>query len=246
MCRAAYHPDVPTRSRRVREALQRALPPHADLPAAVRAADDVLRQALNAHGAAWGTVDPATTLSTSCARSGFLEGAPGAADNERRLFQLESADDDPNTFWDLTRRGRTAAGLRATVAVPGEVRRYEELLEPAGVHDELRVRLGIDRDQWGTVILYRSEPRPFTHEDEAVAAAAAPVVARAIRTALLRAVCDSPAISTPPGSLLIGEDDQLLVTSTAAEELLATLPEQQVATSSPTWPRSPGRPAPPP
>ena len=225
---------MPSRSRRVREALQHALLHRADLTATVRAADDVLREALRAQGSAWGTVDPATTLSTSCARFGFLDGgpedAPAAASRERRLFQLEWADGDANTFWDLARRGRTAAALRTTVSAPVQVRRYEELLEPAGVHDELRVRLAIDGEQWATVILYRLDPRPFTPDDEAVAAAAAPIVARAIRTAMLRAVCDSPALDAPPGSLLLDQDDSVVVSSAAAEDLLAALPEQQVAT----------------
>ncbi len=225
---------MPSRSRRVREALQRVLLHPADVAAAVRAADDVLRDALRAQGSAWSTIDPATTLSTSCARFGFLDGgpddAPAAAARERRLFQLEWADDDPNTFWALARQGLTAGALRTTVSAPGGVRRYEELLEPAGVHDELRVRLAIDGEQWATAIFYRLETRPFTPEDVAVAEAVAPVAARAIRAALLRAVCDNPAISTPPGSLVIDKDDQVLVSSAAAEELLAALPEHQVAT----------------
>nr|WP_141137604.1 LuxR C-terminal-related transcriptional regulator [Blastococcus mobilis] len=116
------------------------------------------------------------------------------------------------------------------MSAPQGVRRYVELLEPAGVHDELRVRLAVDGEQWGTVILYRFEERHFTAEDVAVATAAAPVIARALRTALLRAVCDSPAVGSPPGSLVLGEDDAVLVTSAAAEDLLAALPERQVLT----------------
>ncbi|SNS26140.1 DNA-binding transcriptional regulator, CsgD family [Geodermatophilus saharensis] len=111
-----------------------------------------------------------------------------------------------------------------------EVRRYEELLEPAGVHDELRVRLAVDGDQWGTVVLYRTEERPFTPDDVAVAAAVAPAVARAIRTALLRAVCDDPRVEVPPGALLLDGDGAVLVSSAAAEELLGMLPARQVAT----------------
>ncbi|SNR91263.1 hypothetical protein [Blastococcus mobilis] len=83
---------MPSRSRRVREALQRALTEGTDLAETVAAADAVLRRAVGAEGSAWGTVDPATTLSTSCARFGVLESGPhddvGAA-RERRLFQLE-------------------------------------------------------------------------------------------------------------------------------------------------------------
>ncbi|MGZ4603433.1 MAG: response regulator transcription factor, partial [Kineosporiaceae bacterium] len=153
-----------------------------------------------------------------------------AAAQERRLFQLEWADDDPHTFWDLGRRRLTAAALREAVTEPRTVRRYVELLEPAGIHDELRVRLAVGGDQWATVILYRLEERPFTSDDVAVAAAAAPLAARAIRTTLLRAVCDTPDVATPPGSVLLDPDGRVLVSSAAAEELLAALPERQVAT----------------
>lgn len=224
---------MPSRSRRVREALQRALAGATDLAGTLGAADAVLRRAVDAQGSAWGTVDPATTLSTSCARFGLLETGPGdapaATARERRLFQLEWADDDPHTFWDLARRGLTAATLRTAVCAPRSVRRYEELLEPAGVHDELRVRFAVDGEQWATVILYRFEERPFTPDDVAVADAAAPLVARAIRMALLRAVCDSPEVHAPPGSLILDQDDRVLVSS-AAEELLAALPERQIST----------------
>jgi DNA-binding CsgD family transcriptional regulator len=63
-----------------------------------------------------------------------------------------------------------------------------------------------------------------------VAATAAPVLARAVRTALLRAVCDNPTLASPPGALLLSADGDLVVTSAAAEELLAELPERQVPT----------------
>jgi DNA-binding CsgD family transcriptional regulator len=204
-----------------------------DLTETVATADAVLRAEVDAQGSAWGTVDPATTLSTSCARFGAL--VPDAADEalaaarERRLFQLEWRDEDPHTFWDLARRQVTAASLRSVVPDPQGVRRYDELFEPAGVHDELRVRLGVEGQQWATVILYRLEDRPFTPDDVAVAAAVAPVVAGAVREALLRSVCDSPHVDSPPGSLLLGADDSVLVSSAAAEELLGALPERQVA-----------------
>jgi DNA-binding CsgD family transcriptional regulator len=225
---------VPSRDRRVREALQRGLSEVTDLAGVLGAADAVLRTALDAQGSAWGTVDPATTLSTSCARFGELDTGPDggrlAAARERRLFELEWADDDPLTFWDLARRKLTAAALRTAVPEPRGVRRYDELLRPAGVHDELRMRPTVDDEQWATAIFYRFAERPFTTDDVAVAAAAAPVIARAVRTALLRAVCDSPDLPTPPGSLLLGPDGQVLVSSAAAEELLSGLPKNQVPT----------------
>jgi DNA-binding CsgD family transcriptional regulator len=225
---------VPSRSRRVRQALRHRLSDAPDLAGVLAATDDVLRVALDAQGSAWSTVDPATTLSTSCARFGELDSGPDgwalAAARERRLFELEWADEDPHTFWDLARRRVRAAALRSAMPDPRGVRRFDELLGPAGVHDELRLRLAVDHEEWATAILYRFEPRPFTPDDVAVAAAAAPVIARAVRTALLRAVCDSPAVEDPPGSLLLGPDGDVVISSAAADALLADLPESQVPT----------------
>jgi DNA-binding CsgD family transcriptional regulator len=53
-------------------------------------------------------------------------------------------------------------------------------------------------------------------------------VARAVRRALLQAVCDSVQLEGPPGSLLLGSDGDLVVSSAAAEEQLAALDEPQV------------------
>jgi hypothetical protein len=42
---------------------------------------------------------------------------------ERRLFELEWADNDPHTFWDLARRQVTAAALQTATLEPEAVRR---------------------------------------------------------------------------------------------------------------------------
>jgi DNA-binding CsgD family transcriptional regulator len=130
----------------------------------------------------------------------------------------------------MARTGRAAAALRATVTAPSAVRRYAELLEPAGIHDELRVRLELDGEQWGTAILYRLTEPSFSAEEVALAEVAAPLIARAVRTGLLQAVCDSPHLECPPGSLLLGPDDDVVVTSSAAEQLLSLLGDGQAAT----------------
>ena len=123
--------------------------------------------------------------------------------------------------------GRTAAGLRLEVGDPRGVRRYHELLGPAGVHDELRLSLTIDGEPWATGVLYRwsgsSTPDPFTRDDVALAAAAAPLVASAVRAGLLRAVCDHPAVDVPPGSLVLDAHGRVVVSSPAAQDLLAGL-----------------------
>ena len=218
----AYHRNVPTRDRRLRERLAARLAGAPDVAHVLAVADEVVRSVVPAQGAAWGTVDPASGLSTSCHVFGRLSegsaGVPGGGTGrERRLFELDWAEDGPATFAGLVREGRTAAGLRLEVGDPRGVRRYHELLGPAGVHDELRLSLTIDGEPWATGVLYRwsgsSTPDPFTRDDVALAAAAAPLVASAVRAGLLRAVCDHPAVDVPPGSLVLDAHGRVVVSS---------------------------------
>jgi len=226
---------VPTRTRQTREALTHALAEAQSLQDTVAAADGVLRPALGAQAAAWGTIDPTTMLSTSCILFGELDHGAGpppqnVLDRERRLFELEWRDDEPNTFWHLARTGRVAAGLCLGVGEPMGLTRYRELLAPLGIHDELRLLLGVDGHRWGTVIFYRSDLERFEAEDVELASECAPTVAAALRRAMLRLICDSDRVASPPGAMVLDDGDAVTVSSPAAEELLASLDEHQVAT----------------
>jgi len=226
---------MPTRIRQTREALTHALAGAQTLEETVAAADAVLRPALGAQAAAWGTIDPTTMLSTSCILSGDLDHGAGpppqhVLDRERRLFELEWRDDEPNTFWHLARSGRTAAALRLGVGDPMGLARYRELLAPLGVHDELRVLLTLDGHRWGTVIFYRSDADRFEAEDVEVATDCATPVAAALRRAMLRRICDSDRVDSPPGAMVLDDDNSVAVSSPAAEELLGALDHDQVAT----------------
>ena len=189
----------------------------------ISAAYDVLGAEVGAQAAAWSTVDPTSLLSTSCVLYGELDGAELGPDSARelRLFELEWLDDAPNTFWDLGRTGRSAAGLVADVGDPHGVQRFTELLEPLGVRDELRITFRIEGRPWGTAILYRSADGAFTAHDVALAAQTADLVAVAIRRSLLRSVVDTARVEMPPGSLLLTEDGDVVSSSAAAEALLA-------------------------
>ncbi|RYP85266.1 hypothetical protein EKO23_13520 [Nocardioides guangzhouensis] len=222
---------MPTRSRRIRDRLVAGLAEADTLEDTMAAAHVVLADAVRAQSGVWSTVDPTTTLSTSCGLHGLLgasRDAQAEAVRERRLFQLEWADDAPNTFWALGRAGRTAAGLAVDVDDPRRVQRYAELLSPLGIRDELRILLEVDRRPWATAILYRHEPGAFTPEDVATAAGAADLVGAAVRRALLRAVCDARVVASPPGSLLVTPGGEVVTSSAAAEELLAALAPEQV------------------
>jgi DNA-binding CsgD family transcriptional regulator len=230
---AAYDLAVPTRIRQAREDLAEALAATYTLADTIAAADGVLRAALGAEAAAWSTVDPSTMLSTSCSLFGELDhgsGPPPQAviERERRLFELEWRDDEPNTFWHLARTGRVGAALRLGVSEPMGLARYRELLAPTGIHDELRLVVAIDNNRWGTVIFYRSNVEAFTPEDVELACDCAPTVAAALRGAMLRLVCDSDGVPSPPGALVLDEHDAAMVSSPAAEALLGSLDERQV------------------
>ena len=96
-----------------------------------------------------------------------------------------------------------------------------------------------------TGVLYRfsdsSTPDPFTRDDVALAAAASPLVASAVRAGLLRAVCDHPAVDVPPGSLVLDAHGRVVVSSPAPRR--TCLPAWTPTASSPP-PCPPSRPAP--
>lgn len=203
----------------------------------MRAANDVLIDALHADVIAWGTVDPPTLLSTSCDVFGsFHTEHPLSTDEagrERRLFELEWQDTDVNTFADMRRRGRLAAGLRESIG-PGlsSVGRYRDLLRPLGIGDELRLLCAADGSVWATVIVYRAAEHPaFAPADIAVAESASEPLAVAFRGTMLRAALDATGLVDPPGAVLVGADGSLLSTSFAAEQLLSTIDEQHVGTT---------------
>lgn len=229
---------MPTAVRRVRERIIRALDGATSLDDQVAQADQVLREVLGADLVAWGTVDPATMLSTSCATFGQFDESEGGLGSdeltrERRLFELEWEDRDVNTFGDMLRRANTAASLRASVDGDMEsVRRYRDLLRPLGAVDELRLMCMADGLVWSTAIFYRTHGRgAFDQRDVQLAAAASEPLARAFRHAMLRSACDAPAIHEPPGALLVGADGSVLASSFAAEALLSTANERHIGTT---------------
>jgi DNA-binding CsgD family transcriptional regulator len=154
--------------------------------------------------AAWATTDPATLLFTSC----VLLGREEDLGLESRLFALEFARDDVNTFAELTRLPTPVATLRAaTDGRPDRSRRYRELLEPLGITDELRAAFVDDGQCWGTLIAYRTGGAAFGPDDVAVLSAIGPAVAAGLRTAMLHAALHRQPPSGPaPGVVLVAAD----------------------------------------
>jgi DNA-binding CsgD family transcriptional regulator len=225
---------MPSASRRVQEAMARAVAPAEDVGEVFARAAGAVARHLDPVLSVWSTMDPADLLGTSCRifdrSEAPLPVGPAELVRERHLFELEWQDTDPNTFAALRRSGRAAAGLRHDVANLAAVRRYRELLQPHGLHDELRLLLTDGDDVWGTAIVYRAD-RPFGAGEVALAASVAPVVARALRRTLLLTAADHPSVDDPPGTLVLDGDDRVVVTSPAAEVLLARLDDDHVRTA---------------
>lgn len=220
------HSAVPTAQRGLRDRVARRVGAAETPTEVLGAAASVLMPALGSGFAALSTVDPADLLGTSChlfdaAQHSVPIGEAELA-RERRLFELEWIDTDPNTFGALRRQGRIAAALRADVADPNTVTRFRELLAPLGARDELRVRLVHGDETWGTMILYELDGA-FPAGAAATAARCAPVIGAALRRTLLAVAADATGVDGPPGTVVLDADDQPVVSSPAAEELLWSL-----------------------
>lgn len=188
----------------------------ADVTAFRSAVNDHVKRVIGWDFAIWSTVDPATTLFTSCRPFGI------AADpeNERKLFELEFAGGDANLFTDLARSDRPARSLHeATGGDLESSRRYRELLQPTGCGDELRAVFNEGTATWGALVALRGlSSRPFADADAAVVSTLGPLVARGLRHCLLRTAAEAPRrLVDGPGLLLLAGDGRVLETTPTAE-----------------------------
>ena len=183
-------------------------------------ANDLVSRAVGWDFAVWSTVDPATFLFTSC----NVLGIPAEPENERKFFDLEFAGDDVNLFTDLARNERPAESLHAaTQGSPERSRRFRELMQPAGLGDELRAVFRDGDAAWGALVAGRSfGAKPFSESETAVVAKIGPVIAKGLRCCLLRAAAKAPhRLVDGPGMLLLAEDGRVLETTPEAERWMS-------------------------
>ena len=198
-----------------------------DLTAVRASLDRVLRRSVGYDIAAISTVDPATRLWTSC----YISGAPatGSRDRERTLFDIEFRHGDVNSYASVAEASLPVARLHeATGGDLSLALRYEPLLEPFGIVDEMRVVLRARGACWGSLTLYRASPAaPFSGEDEALVASAVTEIADLMRLTLLRAALDAPqAVEGPPGLLLVAADGEVAGTTDAAAAWLEAIDDR--------------------
>jgi DNA-binding CsgD family transcriptional regulator len=164
------------------------------------------------------TADPATLLFTSAVVDDVLARATS------RFLENEFLQDDSVKFVRLARARSPVDSL--SMATKGELARsprYQEILAPMDLGDELRAALVVGSKCWGFMCLHRERSSPnFTPAEAALLAKLAPHLAEGLRTALL--IGDARVTSpTPegPGLLLLGDDLSVAAITPAAEGWLA-------------------------
>src|ERR671933_2572556 len=168
------------------------------------------------------TADPATLLYTSAVRDDALARA------SPQFLEREFLKDDPIKFVRLA-RGRSpvdSLGM-ATKGKLAHSPRYQEILAPMDLGDELRAALVAGSKCWGFMCLHRERSGPdFTPAEAAFLARLVPHLAEGLRKALLlggsRATSPQP---DGPGLVLLADDLSLVASTPTAEAWLAEVPE---------------------
>jgi DNA-binding CsgD family transcriptional regulator len=187
-----------------------------------------LRKLIPVDASFFATADPATLLFTGAVVDDVLARAAP------RFVENGFLQEDAVKFARLA-RGRSPVGTLGA-ATRGELARsprYQEILAPMDLGDELRAALVVGSKCWGFMCLHRERSSPnFTTAEAAFLAKLTPHVAEGLRTALL--IGDARVASPPPdgpGLLLLGDDLSLAAVTPAAEGWLT-----EVAMSD--WPSS--------
>ncbi|WP_406621272.1 LuxR C-terminal-related transcriptional regulator [Bacillus atrophaeus] len=122
-------------------------------------------------------VDPETLLSIGSITDDQVESI------HHQLFQSEYQDQDYNQYKAMVNTQKTAAIL--SEAAKGQInrsKRYQNILKPAGLEDELRAVLMTKGKCWGYITLLRRSGEPFFQPEERdLLAASAPVIGSALR-----------------------------------------------------------------
>ena len=180
-----------------------------------------LRQVVAVDAAFFATVDPVTLLFTSA----VIE-EPLAADTHRFL-ENEVGGEDVNRFTSLGTGVDWVGTLdRATHGDRRTSARYAQILEPAGLGDELRVALRARGRCWGVMCLHREDAAAgFSDGEVRLVSALAPHVGEGLRLAVLAAASSIGGTPAPrgPGVIVVDEDLGVVTANPAAHEWLAEL-----------------------
>jgi DNA-binding CsgD family transcriptional regulator len=166
------------------------------------------------------TTDPASGLVTSHFQEGMQEFPP-------EWIAMEYAQDDVNQLTDVARSPSGVSTLyEATGGDPSSSPRWHANMSYGGDQEviaALRTRGG---SVWGALGLYREPDRPlFDADEQAFLAAVSPLMADAVRRALLIGESADPEGPDAPGMIVLGPDWRPESMSPGVEEWLRDLPD---------------------
>jgi len=177
-----------------------------------------LRRAIAFDAWCWPTADPATGLVTGAAGEGIPPG------RTQRFFEIEYLEPDFTKFGDLARRrGHVGALNRAADGQLERSPRYREIFGPAGIGEDLRAALVVDRAAWGYLALHRDPALPFSDADTTYLGGLAGHLAEGLRTALLLGTVEIEADDDGPGIVLLDDGLNVSAVSPVAERWLADI-----------------------
>ena len=178
-----------------------------------------LRKVVAFRTAGWLQVDPMTLLPLPGMK------LQASHDHASRFIHNEYFEPDVAKFRDLARLPVPVQTLwRATSGEPDRSPRYRTILRDIGYGDDLRMVFRCGATSWGAACLARADTDPpFGRDDISFVARLCEPVAHGLRLSLLLAG-DGPAGPTPPGVLILSDDNDVVSLSDAAQRWLAQLP----------------------
>jgi DNA-binding CsgD family transcriptional regulator len=186
-----------------------------------------LRKVIPLDAYFFSTADPATLLFTGAMSDEMLERATP------QFLENEFLRDDVNKFSWLARNTTPVGSLLQAAQRKGEPSpRYQEILAPLGLGDELRAALVTSDVCWGFLCLHRDDSGPdFTAVEASFVRRVAPHIAVGLRKALLLTNSTRSQMLDEPGLLILSDDLSVVAITPAAERWLTEVAEAD-------WPRN--------
>jgi DNA-binding CsgD family transcriptional regulator len=179
-----------------------------------------LRRIMSVDAAFFGTVDPHTLLFTSAAADEplraatalFLDNEYGREDVNKFAALAESA--DPVASLDRATRGHRLASAR-----------YQEIMGPLGLGDELRAALIVNKGCWGVLCLHREDAsHGFEDREVGLIRHISPHVAEGLRRAITIGPAAAAAAGTgAPGIIVLDQDLAVMSMNPEAAQWLAEI-----------------------